>query len=70
VNAVSNGQVRGDTYSEGCMGIIGTAFGLFSGCVKVLELSTGFTDSLRNRINSDVFITTCCYDLLIRSLKN
>ena len=23
VNAVSNGQVRGDSYSEGCLGVLG-----------------------------------------------
>ena len=26
INAVSNGQVRGDTYGEGCLGRTGTFF--------------------------------------------
>ncbi|NXP95723.1 TM50A protein, partial [Passerina amoena] len=28
INAVSNGQVRGDSYSEGCLGQTGTRAGL------------------------------------------
>uniref|UniRef100_A0A8C5MI66 Transmembrane protein 50A n=1 Tax=Leptobrachium leishanense TaxID=445787 RepID=A0A8C5MI66_9ANUR len=31
INAVSNGQVRGDSYSEGCMGQIGARIWLFIG---------------------------------------